>query len=604
MRPDLDAEGRKIAVAARDTLNLGVVDFLGSIRDTGILAGLCNNRSDERAEPSDRFGFVDRDERVVARPLLVVLVEDRRTALDRERIRTDIADDGISHHPVHALDQRDDGHDGRDRHDVAEHRHERSQLVGPDGLKRDGDGIDDLVHRVVRSARALLNPDGLSVREFTDRREGPRDDLISSLESVQHLEVLLARDADFHRQVDGLSVADRKDTLRLLPRVSGWWLVGRAQRRFEIRSAATAVRRLANHLALVVVEHLAHRQRLNRHCHDVLPLRRRNFRGARESRTDVGHRFLERDDHLERGGLSLSRVLRRAGLDRAVADLRHTSLERSIGNGVDRDLGFLLERDARDLCLVHFDFCFDHRHVGDRQQDRSRVVHRSDDGGLSLFDAAAGHQTVHGCRDDDLIQVVARRRQARLFLLDALLVCFDVLRPGPEIRLANGDLILRFLEVLLRRQSFLPEVLLTLQILARELQVCAALLDGRARPEQGRLGGGNTGLSALQLSLELFRIDLEQELTGLHALTLFDCDPSDAPRSLGRDVDLTLRLHLAGGRDDRFQVARTECFGLNIEAGVATVIQIGGDNRGTNQDDPENDQNLLSCHYRSPRNRT
>ena len=128
-------------------MNLGVVDFLGSIRDAGILAGLCNNRSDERAEPSDRFGFVDRDERVVARPLLVVLVEDRRTALDRERIRTDIADDGISHHPVHALDQRDDGHDGRDRHDVAEHRHERSQLVGPDGLKRDGDGIDDLVHR-------------------------------------------------------------------------------------------------------------------------------------------------------------------------------------------------------------------------------------------------------------------------------------------------------------------------------------------------------------------------------------------------------------------------------------------------------------------------
>ena len=80
----------------------------------------------------------------------------------------------------------------------------------------------------------------------------------------------------------------------------------------------------------------------------------------------------------------------------------------------------------------------------------------------------------HGCRDDDLIQVVARRRQASLFLLDALLVCFDVLRPGPEIRLANGDLILGFLEVLLRRQSFLPEVLLTLQILARELQVCAA----------------------------------------------------------------------------------------------------------------------------------
>src|SRR4029079_8129498 len=50
-------------------------------------------------------------------------------------------------------DHRDDR---RDRHDVAQHRHEGSQLVGPDGLKRDQDGIDNLVH--------LLDVDRVRVR--------------------------------------------------------------------------------------------------------------------------------------------------------------------------------------------------------------------------------------------------------------------------------------------------------------------------------------------------------------------------------------------------------------------------------------------------------
>ena len=63
-------------------------------------------------------------------------------------IGADIAHDRVGNHPVHALNERDDGDDRRHRDDVAEHRHERSQLVGPDGLKRDGDGIDDLVHRL------------------------------------------------------------------------------------------------------------------------------------------------------------------------------------------------------------------------------------------------------------------------------------------------------------------------------------------------------------------------------------------------------------------------------------------------------------------------
>ena len=234
------------------------------------------------------------------------------------------------------------------------------------------------------------------------------------------------------------------------------------------------------------------------------------------------------------------------------------------------------------------------------------VVHRADDGGLALFDAAAGDQAVHRRRDDDLIQVVARRRQARLFLLDALLVCFDVLRrAASEIRLANGDLVLRSLEVLLRRQSFLPEVLLTLQVLARELEVRARLARRTCAP-CSRDDWAAATLASPRCSCP----SSDRGSISSRNCPAFTRWPSSTatrvtrPGSVGRDVDLTLRLHLAGGRDDRFQVACTQCLGLNIEAGVATVIQIGRDNRGTNQDDPQNDENLLSCHYRSPRNRT
>ena len=95
-------------------------------------------------------------------------------------------------------------------------------------------------------------------------------------------------------------------------------------------------------------------------------------------------------------------------LDRAVADLADVSLERPVGQGVDRDLGQLAELHVRDVRFVDLDFRLDHRHVGERQQHGAGVVHRADDRGFALLDVAARDDAVDRRLDADLAQVVAR----------------------------------------------------------------------------------------------------------------------------------------------------------------------------------------------------
>ena len=113
-----------------------------------------------------------------------------RKPLDGERIGADVGDDGARDHRVHALNQRDDRHDRRHGDDIAEHGHERPQLVGPDGLQRDGDRFEDLVHDIgggsaragpaLRTARRLpaagrlLQPDLRAVGELADGVERAR----------------------------------------------------------------------------------------------------------------------------------------------------------------------------------------------------------------------------------------------------------------------------------------------------------------------------------------------------------------------------------------------------------------------------------------------
>src|SRR5262249_1440 len=78
--------------------------------------------------------------------LFVVLVANRRLALDGERVGAHVADDRGRHHGVHPLNERHHRDDRRDGHDVAEHRHERTKFVRPNGAKRAVDRFEDLVH--------------------------------------------------------------------------------------------------------------------------------------------------------------------------------------------------------------------------------------------------------------------------------------------------------------------------------------------------------------------------------------------------------------------------------------------------------------------------
>ena len=137
---------------------------------------------------------------------------------------------------------------------------------------------------------------------------------------------------------------------------------------------------------------------------------------------------------------------------------------------------------------------------------------------------------------------------------------------------------------------------------ARSRLARACSTDG-ARLLQRRLGGGDAGLAALQLAFERARIDLEQELAGLDALAFLDREPRDAAHGVRRDVDLTLRLDLARRRDDGFEVARAERFGVDAQAGVAPEVQVGRDDGGADHDDTNDDENLFPGHRISSRTR-
>jgi hypothetical protein len=158
---------------------------------------------------------------------------------------------------------------------------------------------------------------------------------------------------------------------------------------------------------------------LNRHRDRVLAGCGGDLGRARKARAHVRHVLVQRNGHLEVGGLRCIGIRRRR-LNGTVPDLGDMSAKRPIGGRVNRDFGLLAERDERDVRLVHFDLGFDHRHVGDRQQHRPGLfmVPTMTFSPSSMF--SPRDDAFHRGRDDDLAQVVARRREACCFLLDLL----------------------------------------------------------------------------------------------------------------------------------------------------------------------------------------
>src|SRR6266702_1282506 len=85
-------------------------------------------------------GVLLTDDRPALDPLQLFVVDEPdldRVAPDLKRVDPDDrARDALAHVRVHALDHRDDRHEEPDRHDDAEQREERAQLVAPRGLER------------------------------------------------------------------------------------------------------------------------------------------------------------------------------------------------------------------------------------------------------------------------------------------------------------------------------------------------------------------------------------------------------------------------------------------------------------------------------------
>ena len=202
----------------------------------------------------------------------------------------DVFHDGVGDVGVHALDERHHGDDRGHRHDVAEHHHERPQLVGPDGAERELDGVEDLSHarslnatgcrrrlqaladgRRPKSADYFLSffssgfTGSPSFRLRTELK-GPVMTCSPGLQPREHLEVLVARDAGLDRHELGDAVADDEHALGFLPLSdrdgsSAAATVGSgvlARRFFSSRGGT-------HDLAVWIVDQLAHRHRLNGH---------------------------------------------------------------------------------------------------------------------------------------------------------------------------------------------------------------------------------------------------------------------------------------------------------------------------------------------------
>src|SRR5690606_3592352 len=94
-----------------------------------------------------------------------------RTSLHRERVGRKLRLDFLFDGGVQALHERDDGNDRRHGDDVADDRQERAQLVGPDGLQRNPDRLEELLHQ--RTMGEAVTVTGSPSRSSRTEANGP-----------------------------------------------------------------------------------------------------------------------------------------------------------------------------------------------------------------------------------------------------------------------------------------------------------------------------------------------------------------------------------------------------------------------------------------------
>ena len=89
-----------------------------------------------------------------------------------------------------------------------------------------------------------------------------------------------------------------------------------------------------------------------------------------------------------------------------VADLGDVAFEDAAGEGIDGDVGGLVEGDVDDVGLVDLDLGGDDGHVGEGHEGGAFGVLDADDDGLAFADGDVGDEAVEGSAADGLVEGV------------------------------------------------------------------------------------------------------------------------------------------------------------------------------------------------------
>jgi len=320
---------------------------------------------------------------------------------------------------------------------------------------------------------------------------------------------------------------------------------------------------------------IAHHQSLQRHGQGFGPEAREDVRLNRKPRLDPlgGVLELHLDLELDRFVLNSHR-----GVDRRVADLGDDAVEGLVGVRIDVDARGLPQGDRGNRRLVDLHLGFDHRHVRNRQQHRSRLVLDADHGDLPFFDPLRRHDAVHGRDDRRLRKRVLGALQHRAGLLDALL-------GGEQGGLSGRRIGPGSLEVGLGENS--GRVVL---LGANEIRL--GLLRVEPRGIEILEQGLHRELGALRARLVIDGVELHEELTLLDEVPLAHGQMDDLARHGRRDVHLLRRLHLAVGAHLGLEVLALDLRGLDrLRLGTALPEEerpARADDHDQNDDPPDN----------------
>src|SRR6266849_2576894 len=214
------------------------------------------------------------------------------------------------------------------------------------------------------------------------------DDLVPVFQTAQYFYVRCACDTGLHLTEHGrLSSIHHEHTLDL-------FFARLLRCRTKFHRLHIGALRLGFQIAL-----LTDGQGLNRDRQHIAPRSGGYFSRARQPGPHFVGRIIESHHHLEiLSFLARYRALRsretRRSHDGRVADLDHVAFEGSVRNGVDRDIGHLVQLDVYDIGLIHFHFGGDQRHVGDGHDHRARQIGQAWNHGLTHAHWQVGHYAV------------------------------------------------------------------------------------------------------------------------------------------------------------------------------------------------------------------